>query len=371
MTGAARALGRIKKHRAALCALGTGLAALGAFWTLRGCRPCMDWWVQCVSMPFKAAVSAAVDPLPFSFCELGATLLGLFVLAMLARCLRRAMHRRKSGFGTFLLHTAAVAVWIYALVCAFWGTQYYAASFAERAGMACGPVAAQELAAVTRYFARQANACAEAPARDADGVFAVGTEEIFAASAGVYEGAAEEYPFLAGPVRRPKPAFYSKLMSAWGFTGYLCPLFGESTLNVDAPAVFLPVTVAHEFAHQRGVAAEQEANFCGIEACVASGNGAYAYSGWLFGYLHLSNALYTADREAWRRISEGLSPPVRADLEANNAYWAHWEGPVKEVGGTVYTAFLQGYGQELGMKSYGACVDLLVEKYAEIAALAG
>ena len=74
----------------------------------------------------------------------------------------------------------------------------------------------------------------------------------------VYDGIVAEYPFLAGPHRSPKPAFYSKLMSAAGFTGYLCPLFGESTLNVDCPAVFLPATIAHEFSHQRGVAPPPE-----------------------------------------------------------------------------------------------------------------
>ena len=47
----------------------------------------------------------------------------------------------------------------------------------------------------------------------------------------------------------------------------------------------------------------------------------------------------------------------------NNAYWKQWEGPVRETGEKVYTTFLQGYGQTLGMRSYGACVDLLVEEF--------
>ncbi|MGN0975144.1 MAG: DUF3810 family protein, partial [Gemmiger sp.] len=139
-------------------------------------------------------------------------------------------------------------------------------------------------------------------------------------------------------------------------------------LNVDCPAVFLPVTVTHEFAHQRGVAAEQEANFCGIEACVYSDNAVYAYSGWLFGYLHLGNALYQADRDRWAQVYETLCDTAKLDLTVNNAYWAGWEGPASEVGDAVYSTFLQGYGQTLGMKSYGACVDLLVEAYAGVAA---
>ena len=83
-------------------------------------------------------------------------------------------------------------------------------------------------------------------------VVAVSKEKILLNTGHVYDGIVAEYPFLAGPHRSPKPAFYSKLMSAAGFTGYLCPLFGESTLNVDCPAVFLPATIAHEFSHQAG-----------------------------------------------------------------------------------------------------------------------
>ena len=36
---------------------------------------------------------------------------------------------------------------------------------------------------------------------------------------------------------------------------------------------------------------------------------------------------------------------------------------MRTTGEKVYTAFLQGYGQTLGMRSYGACVDLLVEEF--------
>ena len=38
-----------------------------------------------------------------------------------------------------------------------------------------------------------------------------------------------------------------------------------------------------------------------------------------------------------------------------------------EAGSTVYTGFLRGYDQTLGMKSYGACVNLLVEYYYPMA----
>ena len=318
-------------HRAALAGLAGAAAALGLFYLARRSRRAMDWWVDSVSMPVKRALGAVFDPLPFSVCEAGATLLILGALALLGRAVWRAAHGSPAALAAWGLHLAVLVLWGYVGVCALWGTQYYAASFAEKAGMAGGAVSAEQLTAVAAYFGRQASALAD-------------TVE-----------------------RRAKPAFYSKLMSAWGFTGYLCPLTGESTLNVDCPAVFLPVTIAHEYAHQRGVAAEQEANFVGILASITSGKDAWVYSGWLYGYLHLSNALWRADPEAAAALSASLPAGIQADFAANNAYWASWEGPVREVGETVYDAFLHSYGQELGMQSYGACVDLLVEAFWPVA----
>ena len=354
-------------HQGALWALGAGAAALALFWATRSNRTLMNFWVDRVSMPVKRALGAVTNPLPFSVCEAGATLLILGALALLGRAIWHTAHGHPAALGAWMLHLVVCILWGYVGVCAFWGTQYYADSFADKAGIHTAGVSAEQLAAVTRYFARKAADCAGNVPRSETGCFGVTREEIFAGTAGLYDGITDQWPFLEGPERRAKPAFYSKLMSAWGFTGYLCPLTGESTLNVDCPEVFLPVTIAHEFAHQRGVAAEQEANFVGIMASITSGQADYVYSGWLFGYLHLYNALCRVDPAAASASMAAMPAEVRADFAWNNSYWASWEGPVQEVGESVYNAFLESYGQDLGIQSYGACVDLLVEVFLPLA----
>ena len=40
---------------------------------------------------------------------------------------------------------------------------------------------------------------------------------------------------------------------------------------------------------------------------------------------------------------------------------------VQSVSNAVYEGFLQSYDQKLGMRSYGACVDLLVNYYYDTA----
>ena len=129
---------------------------------------------------------------------------------------------------------------------------------------------------------------------------------------------------------------------------------------MDSPAAFLPATVCHELAHQRGVTAEEECNFIGILAAVRSEDAGYRYSGWLTGFGYLSNALYSADREAWQTIRDALPDTVVADLRADNAYWAQFRGVVSKVSDTVYDGFLKSNGDMDGSKSYGVVTDLLV-----------
>ena len=93
------------------------------------------------------------------------------------------------------------------------------------------------------------------------------------------------------------------------------------------------------------------------------GEAVYAYSGYLMGYIHLSNALYRADPERWREMRQQLAAEVQLDIQYNNAYWQQWESPVDTVSQKVYDAFLKSYGQEDGVQSYGTVVDLLVAYY--------
>lgn len=121
----------------------------------------------------------------------------------------------------------------------------------------------EDLYETALYYAGMANSLADAVARDEEGVFAESIDAIFAASDTVYTGLYEQYPFLDTPIRTPKRMLFSELMSITGFTGVYFPFTSETNLNINAPACLLPSTIAHELAHQKNIAAEQEANFPG------------------------------------------------------------------------------------------------------------
>lgn len=284
-------------------------------------------------------------------------------LAVLFHRLRAGKGRRGQIAYGGLLGLACLFLTAYGLYCVGWGVNYYADGFQEKSGVYAQPVTVDELERVALLFSGKLNETAGLVARDADGVFAVDRDVIFAASTGVYKNISKEFPFLARADHVPKKMLFSRLFSAMNFTGFYSPYTGESNLNVDSPACLLPANIAHELAHQRGIASEQECNFLAIAAATASDDAAYQYSGYLMGYIQLSNALYRADRDRWAAVYGTLPETAVADLRYHSDYWAQFDGVTAAVSTKLYDTALRSYGQTAGIQSYGTVVDLLVAYY--------
>ena len=341
-----------------------------AHFLLRNNRTLMNLLTNNFIHPYHQFAARVCSLIPFSVAEV--LCFGFFIAVgihlirgIILICMRKDKLRRL--YLTVMTLTSAVAV-VYGGFCLLWGVYYYSDGVEERSGIPSEKISVEQLETVTMYFADIANQCCEAVPRDDNGLYSENIDSLFERSKTIYNNASVRYSFLSGPELRPKALMISKFMSYINFTGFFFPFTGEANLNIDAPICLLPSTIAHEQAHQRGVAAEQEANFAAVLSCMECEDISFTYSGALLAYVHLGNALYSVDHDAWERVYFSLDESIRADLRANNAYWDQYETKAAEVSEELYDGFLQSYGQELGMKSYGACVDLLVNYYYETAA---
>ncbi len=340
----------------------------------RGNRPLMVWASERLVQPVHRALAALNSHLPFSVAE---ALIGLAAAAVIAYIIYIVISMLRGGGRLKRLYAAvinllAAGLAVYAGFCMLWGVYYYGDDFMTRSALENENISVEQLEAVTRYFAELSNEYAEQVPRDEDGNYIADRAAILARSDEVYENIERELPCLAGPAVRAKGVYFSRLMSYTDFTGFFFPFTAEANVNTDFPPALFASTVAHELAHQRGVAKEQEANFVAVLASLAYGDTEYCYSACLLAYTHLGNALYSADYEAWKSIYLSLSEDVRRDFAANREYWAQFETPVQKVSNTVYEGFLYSYDQDMGLKSYGACVDLLVNHfYGQAAAASG
>jgi len=286
----------------------------------------------------------------------------VWIVVLLHRLRTRRSGRFDCAYGG-LMGIACLCLTAYGLYCVLWGVNYYADGFQAKSGIYAQPVTAAELERVAGVFAKGLRDTAELVERDADGVFAVPREQIFQECTSVYQNISREFPFLERQDRIPKKMLFSRLFSAMNFTGFYSPYTGESNLNVDSPACLLPANIAHELAHQRGIASEQECNFLAIAASTSSDNPVFQYAGYLMGYIHLSNALYRADPTRWEALRAQLPAPALADLRCHSAYWDQFEGLTAAVSKSIYDTTLKSYGQSDGIQSYGTVVDLLVAYY--------
>lgn len=351
-------------------------------------RPASNFAVRYLVRPYHKAVGYLCGFLPFSLAECCWAVLILFCVWYAVRTVwflirppRRYAEQTEnrpepSPFGTGAVlrlsilwrrtvGALALAAAVYTGFTLLWGLVYYTDSFEEQASLSVTPVTVEELEATTRLFVDKLNETAPLVSHIEPGALTGNTAAIFAASDTLYDALTDTYPFLDKNVVQPKQLspLFSRIMSVINYTGFFFPFTGEANLNVDAPECLLPATIAHELAHVRGVAPEQTANFLAILACDMCGDPIYAYSGYLMGYIHLSNALYGASYDKWYETAVCLCSEANNDLSANNAYWQQFESPVSETVESTYSTFLQSYDQPLGSKSYGAVVDLLVAYY--------
>jgi hypothetical protein len=324
----------------------------------------MDWVNMNIAAPYRdaAATVSSLGPLRyFSLAEVLITLLVLWVLYYIIKTIIVVITRpqKLAHLGKRLYVMLVLFLYIFAAYSWSWGTGYHATDLAGKIGLNTSGITVEQLTNTTKLFAEKANELSGQVERDADRHFIVDTDYDFEMSKGIYTNIVNEFPALQGNAYPPKAMMYSKLMSMVNFTGVYIALTGETNINIDAPAALIPATIAHEMAHQRGVNSEDEANFAGIAACITSNITVYEYSGYLSGLIYLTNALYAASPDAVNDIMATFNDDVIRDWTDNNDYWRQYESPAAEAVSAMYDGYLKSNGEELGVSSYGACVDML------------
>jgi len=156
---------------------------------------------------------------------------------------------------------------------------------------------------------------------------------------------------------RPKRTLLDPYFTRAGVDGMTDPFFLETLIASDVLPFERPFVVAHEWAHLAGIADEGEANFVGWLASVRASPAAQ-YSGWLFLYRELADALPDRERAA---VTARLAPGPRADLRAiRDRYLRHVNPRVSAAGWRVYDSYLKANRVEAGAASYAEVVRLVV-----------
>ncbi len=175
-----------------------------------------------------------------------------------------------------------------------------------------------------------------------------------------YADLSERYGFIRKLNVPVKQIMLSEYMTYTHISGMYTFFTGEANLNTNYPYFVNVYTTAHEMAHQRGIAREDEANFMAYLVCINSSDPYMQYSGYLNMYEYLASPLYSASPSLYSKAVSRLDTIVRYDLLCYSAFFDKYRDNVAaDVSDTVNNTYLVLQGTA-GSKSYGMVVDLAV-----------
>ena len=316
--------------------------------------------------------------LPISLTELLVILalpLVIFLVVLFIVRMKKSSSKKKTAVkaGRFLCGFLSFALLMY-MICH--GGNYYRYSAAQLMGLDTAQKTPEQLLQVCMYLGEKAAELREELPTDENGITALPEDiytELERASSG-YGPLEDAYPWLWTSVSRQKPVQLSYYWSYTGIVGMYFPFFAECNVNTEQPDYSIPFTAAHESAHSRGIAFEDECNFYAFLSCINSEYPEYRYSGYMNAFIHCSNALLDYDSEMWEQAQAVITEGMKADFTAHNEYIEKFstqviEGPGNievnpwEVGDDVNNTFLEVQGVEDGSLSYDRVTELILAYY--------
>ena len=175
----------------------------------------------------------------------------------------------------------------------------------------------------------------------------------------------EEQYRQTGFCGKAKISRYSHPLLYAGFTGYLNPFTLEAQVNGKIPPLNLPITIAHEIAHQMGYAAENEANFIGFMHCYSHKDLNIQYAANLFAFRHCYRELHHNQPESAKRIVKMLRPGILMNFSETSAFWRQYQNPLEPYLKKSYDTYLKANSQSSGIQSYNGVVGLMIQSFRQ------
>ena len=320
-----------------------------------------DFFNRYISSAFRGALATITNIIPLSLAEL-LIICSPIILFFIIRFAIKKYSQSWRDVGVFCIVILSVISLLFSIFVFTFGTGYHIYGLEEKLSLNKQEVSASELASTAEWLIDEVNSIIEEvdfeeKSSSINPYTIRETNEILLAS---YKKLSGEYNFLPKLTSYVKPVMLSKPMTYTHISGVYTYFTGEANVNTNAPDYSIPYTMAHELAHQRGIAREDEANFIAFLVCVNTDDAYIKYCGYMNLCEYVLNALYSADQKLWEETYKKLDNRAIYEMIAYNKFYEKYQDTVVgEISGAINDAYLQANGTE-GTKSYGLVVDLAV-----------
>ncbi len=326
-----------------------------------------DFYNQTIGAFVRGLLSYVTYLLPFSLAE--AIIIGIPAIVFILIWINvRQMKKGDTESIRCLVAMVSVLSVMYSTFVLGYGMGYHGRPLSEKLGLDEKEVSADELKVTAEDILAEMTPLLDEVAftENGESVMPYTLDEMNDKLNDTYKTAVEKYTFVQGLRSKIKYIALSEPMTYTHISGVYSYYTGEANLNINFPDYNLPYTAAHELAHQRGIAPENEANFVAFLVCMESDDVYIRYSAYMNMFEYVVNALYSADAEKYSEVISKTDVRIRKEIISYNEFFEKYrESVASDVSGAVNDTYLKSQGQKEGTKSYGMVVDLAVAYYKQ------
>ncbi|MBQ7376172.1 MAG: DUF3810 domain-containing protein [Clostridia bacterium] len=326
-----------------------------------------DFFNKNVSPFIRVPLAMLTGWIPFSLAELMLLFAPFAVVALVAYGIKKYSSSWRHAM-VYCLTILSLAAYVFSTFTLGFVPAYRGSRLDQKMGLDKQPVSAEELYDTAAIVVTELNELHSKINYSESTDFSVmpyGYDELNRKLLDAYEVASEKYDFINTFDSRVKRVMLSEPMTYTHISGVYTFFTGEANLNTNFPDYTLPFTAAHELAHQRGIAREDEANFVAFLVCICSDDDYIRYSGYLNLYEYLAGPLSRANKDYYAVIYYAMPENILLEMKAYSKFFDKYrENIAEKVSEKVNDSFLTINGTE-GTKSYGMVVDLAVAYYKD------
>ncbi|MDR2125861.1 MAG: DUF3810 domain-containing protein [Prevotellaceae bacterium] len=312
-----------------------------------------EWYIKNVYPLIAAALSFVSALFPFSLFDVFTVLVVIALLAMLVLMIFKKIKWSKGLYIIAYSGLSLIAYFYFA-----WGFAYFRNDFYTRCNVRKAEFNAQNFNEFAKSFITDANAAYfEFGSIDKNDI----NEKIERQYEKLKDILKIKYP---NGKRKPKQMLYESLHTKTGVSGYFGPFFNEIHVNNFALDLEYPFTLAHEKAHQFGVASEAECNLYAFIVCATDNDAQLRYSAYISTIGYVLNNYYKTFPDDYRNLIDSVDNKVIEDLKLISKHWTDAKNQtLSNVHKTVYDTYLKTNSINSGIKNYSEVVNLLISTY--------
>lgn len=332
-----------------------------------------EFWARYPSHGIRLVLAKMTGWIPFSLMEFLIYALPFVIIAYFifsGRSLKKA--DTTENFHKWLNPLICVLLVIGSLFCTAFGPCYFRHPLSQNLSLNDSAVSAEQLEKTARSVSAELETVLPDVrfASGGESVQPYGYDELVEKINDAYETFVQDetHAFIHTFRSSPKRLFCSPVFTYTHISGVYTFVTGEANINTNYPDFVRPFTIAHEMAHQRGIAKEEEANFVAYLVCSCSDDPYVRYSAYTTLLQYLGDALYGADKQRYQDVYGSVLPPqYSGEMKAYSLFFQPYRNSTaSKVTQAVNNTYLNSQGEKAGTASYGLVVDLAVAYYERI-----